>query len=65
VSEVKRTVCIASDGGAQLAVYPYHMKLVKAGAEFYVGQQPFTVVRTQLNGEELIVELKSKNGSDT
>ena len=57
-------MCIASDGGAQLAVYPYHMKLVKVGAEFFVGQQPFIVKHTQLNGDELIIEL-SKKGSDT
>lgn len=62
-----RTVCIERGTGRELATYPYVMKLLQAGSDFYVGQQRHVIVEVDapddLNAPdaEVIVTLKRSN----
>lgn len=62
-----RTVCIERGTNRELATYPYPMKVLQVGNEFYVGQQRHVIVEVStpddLNSPEaeVVVTLKRSN----
>lgn len=55
----KKTVCIDKDGGAQIAIYPDLLN-VEVGADFFVGQERWTVVDALPDGEGSLVIVLEK-----
>lgn len=59
-----RTVCIEHGTARELATYPYPMKVLQVGNEFYVGQERHVIVDLDVPGDldspeaEVVVTLK-------
>lgn len=64
----QRTICLHVDTSIELATYPYLMKQVTKGADFYVGQQRHVVVDTStptdLNSEDAVMIVTLKPASE-